>query len=143
MTEPLPPRERVWAAYREYHPRAMLSPERGRLIDRRLAEGYPVDLLIDAIHGNHADPHCNGENDRLKQYHAINLILRDADHIERYAELAEAVRPLDPVEVAWDQYQRWASGSPLGAVGALEMVAGTYPDEIVAEIQRRVEGEPA
>jgi hypothetical protein len=132
--------DEIWAVYRDYHPRAMLSPERRRMIQRRLDEGYPADLLIDAIRGNHTDPHCNGENDRTKQYHAIGLILRDADHIERYAELAEAERPSDPVEKAWAWYENLI-GSGAAPSSALDLIEGNVPEEIAAEIRRRVEGE--
>lgn len=131
--------EEVWAAYLAHHPQAMLSDERRKLIMRRLGEGYSVELLVAAIDGNHVDPHCNGENDRFKQYHSISLILRDADRIERFAELASVARPVDPVESAWRQYQHWVGRH--GSVVALDMVGGTYPDEVVAEVYRRVEGD--
>lgn len=81
----------VWMEYLRYHPRAILTAQRERLIQRRLDE-YPVETLIDAIRGNHLDPFCSGENDRLRAYHGIGLILRDADHIERYAEMTQ-VKP--------------------------------------------------
>jgi hypothetical protein len=132
--------DQIWEVYREYHRGAFLSPERRRLIDKRLAEGYPPELLIDAIRGNHLDPHCNGENDRMKQYHAISLIFRDADHIERYAELVEVDRPQDPVENAWEWYDRLVKGGAAPSA-ALDLIEGNVSDEIAAEIRRRVEGE--
>lgn len=138
MTES--PADRVWAAYTKHHPRAFLSSERSRLINKRLGEGYPADVLIDAIDGNHLDPHCSGENDRMKQYHSLSLILRDADHIERYAELVEGERPVDPVDNAWELYQGWAEVE--GHVEALDRAAGTFPDEVVEALRLRVEGEP-
>lgn len=79
--------DKVWDTYTHHHPRARGTPDRRRLIKRRL-EHYPADTLIAAIHGNHADPHCNGDNDRGQTYHSLELILRSAGHIERYAELA-------------------------------------------------------
>jgi hypothetical protein len=80
-------RETVWAAYHDRHPQSVLSRERRRLLDRRL-DDYSAETLVSAIAGNHLDPHCNGENPSGKQYHDFELILRDADHIERYADVA-------------------------------------------------------
>ena len=77
----------VWDAYRQLHPRATLSPERRKLIARRLADGFDVATLQRAIEGNHLDPFCSGQNDSGAKYHDIKLILRDGDHIERYAAL--------------------------------------------------------
>lgn len=80
-------RDTVWAAYQDRHPQSVLSPERRSLLDRRL-DDFTVEQLTAAIVGNHLDPYCNGENPSGKQYHDFELILRDADHIERYANLA-------------------------------------------------------
>lgn len=78
--------ETVWTAYSAHHPRAQLTTHRRDLIRRRLKD-HPAATLAAAIHGNHKDPHCNGQNDRGTEFHALTLILRDADHIERYAAL--------------------------------------------------------
>jgi hypothetical protein len=80
-------RARVWSAYQAHHPRASFSVERKRLIDSRLREGFSVDQLIAAIEGNHRDAYCNGANRDGRQYHAFNLILRDADKIEQYGDV--------------------------------------------------------
>lgn len=79
--------EKVWDAYREHHPRASGTPQRRALIKRRL-EHYDAATLVDAVHGNHADAYCNGENPAGKEYHSLELILRGGDHIEKYAALA-------------------------------------------------------
>ena len=80
----------VWEAYREHHPAARLTTTgknpRRQLIIAKLKE-YPVDVLVAAVHGNHNDPHANGQNDRNREYHDLELILRDAKHIEEYAGL--------------------------------------------------------
>lgn len=77
----------VWSAYQEHHPTAKMTTNRRDLIRRRLKE-HPVDVLVAAVHGNHRSPfHC-GENRDGKKYHALELILRDADKIEGFAELA-------------------------------------------------------
>jgi hypothetical protein len=95
-------RETVWAAYQDRHPQSVLSSERRNLLDRRL-DDYPAETLVAAIAGNHLDPHCNGENPSGKQYHDFELILRDADHIERYAGIATHGIPERPPEgiVEW------------------------------------------
>jgi hypothetical protein len=77
----------VWGEYQKLHPQAKLSAERKRLIASRLRL-YPADMLIAAIHGNHADPYCNGENPTGTTYHDLGLIIRNADKIEKYAALA-------------------------------------------------------
>lgn len=76
----------VWAAYVEHHPQATLTKSRQQLIRRRLAE-HPAEKLVAAIEGNHRDPWCNGENPSGKTYHALELILRDAEKIEKYASV--------------------------------------------------------
>lgn len=84
--------DRVWQAYQEHHPRSVLTPERRRLIQRRLA-AYPAETLIDAVHGNHRDPYCSGENPTGKTYHELELILRNADKIEKYAGITATAAP--------------------------------------------------
>ena len=78
----------VWSSYAARHPRARLDAKTQRLIAARLAEGWTVEDLRQAVDGNHADPHCNGENDRGKQYHSAELIFRDSAHVQAYIETA-------------------------------------------------------
>lgn len=65
-----------------------LDPKRARLIEARLREGYGVDRLRAAISGACATPFNRGENERGSVYLDLGLILRDADHIERFAAAA-------------------------------------------------------
>lgn len=83
--------DRVWGNYQHRHPTARLTTARRELIKRRLRD-YDVDTLKAAIEGNHLDPFCNGENDRGQTYHGLELILRDAEHVERYAAIAHQSR---------------------------------------------------
>jgi len=78
----------VYATYRSYHKASptKASPKHRRLIGARLKEGFEREVLELAIHGNHCDPHCCGENERNKTYHGLDLILRDADHVTSYLE---------------------------------------------------------
>ena len=79
----------VFVAYLEHHPRATFTTEgknhRRGLIERALKMGKPVDELVAAVHGIHTSDY------HLENGHAANLelTLRDADHIERYAAMWE------------------------------------------------------
>ncbi len=72
-----------------------LDPKRARLIEARLREGYGTDRLRAAISGACATPFNRGENDHGKFYLDLGLILRDAEHIERFEAAAprEVARP--------------------------------------------------
>jgi hypothetical protein len=70
------------------HPRAVLDDKRGRLIAARLRDGYTVDRLKAAIDGCAKSPHHMGENDRRTVYDDIELICRDAKHIEHFERIA-------------------------------------------------------
>lgn len=81
----------VFAHYRTYHPRAFRKPaatsKEWRAIQARLREGFSVDDLRAAIDGNHRSPfHC-GENDRGKEYHALELIVRDGSKVTQFVEI--------------------------------------------------------
>ena len=65
-----------------------LDPKRARLIEARLREGYGADRLRAAISGACATPFNRGENDHGKFYLDLGLILRDAEHIERFEAAA-------------------------------------------------------
>jgi hypothetical protein len=68
-------------------PRAVLDDDRRSLIERRLAEGHAVEDLKAAIDGYAKSPWHNGENDRRKKYLNLELMLRDAEHIEQGLDL--------------------------------------------------------
>jgi uncharacterized protein YdaU (DUF1376 family) len=83
----------VFAHYRQWHPRAMVTPrpesKEWRSIAARLREGATVEDLCKAIDGYHRDPwHC-GENDRNKAYLDLSLIMRDGTHVQRGLEYAD------------------------------------------------------
>lgn len=48
---------------------------------------YPVDDVIDAVQGWQNEPFYCGENDRHTIYNEITLLLRDAEHIERFRDM--------------------------------------------------------
>jgi hypothetical protein len=71
------------------HPQAKLTPERQRKISTAL-KNYSAASLCQAIDGCAVTPHNMGQNDRGEVYDDIELILRDAKHIERFAHNAES-----------------------------------------------------
>lgn len=77
---------KVWSTYRGYHPKAALSAtgknNRKGIIERAL-KLHDADTCVAAIHGIHASDYhvSNGYAGDLE------LTLRDADHIEKYAAL--------------------------------------------------------
>lgn len=68
------------------HQRAKATPERKRLIAKAL-KAYTVEELQQAITGVTRSPHHMGQNDRHTRYDDLELILRDAKHIEGFIRL--------------------------------------------------------
>lgn len=66
--------------------RTVLSTKRRRLI-RKALEDYTVDELVAAVRGWRHSPHHRGENKTSTVYNDIELLLRDAEHIERFRDL--------------------------------------------------------
>jgi hypothetical protein len=66
------------------HPRAKFDSKRERLIIKALQLGYRIDELKQAIDGCKNTPFNMGKNDRNQVYDDITLVLRDAEHIERF-----------------------------------------------------------
>lgn len=69
------------------HPKAKATPERKRLIAKALKVYSVADLQL-AITGVTKSPHHMGENGTRTVYDDIELILRDAKHIESFLRLA-------------------------------------------------------
>lgn len=66
--------------------RVALDDKRKRKIVAAL-KLYPVDDVLDAVRGWQNDPFYCGENDRHTIYNEITLLLRDAEHIERFRDM--------------------------------------------------------
>lgn len=82
----------AWIEVAQRTERTVLSPKRRRLIRQALAQ-YPLDDVLDAVRGwLFSDFHC-GENPGRKVYNEIELLLRDAEHIEQFRDLARRARP--------------------------------------------------
>jgi hypothetical protein len=76
----------AWASTR-HHPNAVkLTAERRRLIARQLKH-YPVGDLVAAVQGWTRSAFHRGENDQGVPYNDLDLILRDAAHIEKFRDL--------------------------------------------------------
>ena len=71
------------------HPRAKLDAKRKRNIKARLKDGYTVADLLTAIDGCRKTPHNMGENEQRTKYDDIELICRDAVHVDRFIANAE------------------------------------------------------
>lgn len=66
------------------HPQAKLDKKRKGVIHKALQLGYSIADLKKAISGCAQTPFNMGQNDRQQIYDDISLILRDAEHIERF-----------------------------------------------------------
>lgn len=77
--------------------RCVLDPKRQRLIAARLKE-FPPEDLVAAVRGWKHSPFHRGENDRQTVYNDLELILRDARHVEQFRDLV-GVEPKE--EAPW------------------------------------------
>ena len=73
---------------------------------------YPIAAIIEAIDGCARTPHNMGDNDQHERYDSIELILRDAQHIDRFRR--NAANPPRPAGAAngtppWEHALRLAS----------------------------------
>ncbi len=66
------------------HPRAKLDVKRKKFIRGRLKDGFSVNDLKLAITGCRASPFHMGVNDRNTVYDDLDLICRDAKHVEQF-----------------------------------------------------------
>ena len=70
------------------HPRAKLDDKRKRKINSLLKIGYTVDDLKTAVDGCKASPFHQGQNKRKTIYDDIELICRDASHVDKFIKTA-------------------------------------------------------
>jgi hypothetical protein len=81
----------VISHYQSYHPRARPGAKERKKIRDRLKERHSVEDLCKAIDGCHRSPHHCGQNERGTKYQSLELIMRDASHIQQFLEV-----PSDP-----------------------------------------------
>ena len=83
----------VYNHYRSHHPgkpiKMATGSKEGKAVSARLKEGYSVETLCRAIDGCHLTPHNQGQNDRGQKFLGLELIMRTADQVTRFAETAE------------------------------------------------------
>lgn len=78
----------VFEHYLSLGHRAAWTTKRRRLIRARLDEKFTEDELKRSLDGFHASPFHRGENDRKTVYLDLELLFRDAKHVEEGLELA-------------------------------------------------------
>lgn len=71
------------------HPRAKLDGKRYKAIRGRLSNGYSVSDLCKAIDGCKRSPYHMGDNEQGTVYDDIELICRDAPHVDKFLKLSE------------------------------------------------------
>lgn len=71
------------------HPKARFDNQRRKDIERGFGLGFSVQEMKLAILGCSRTPHNIGVNTSKKRYDSLNLIFRDADHIERFMATGE------------------------------------------------------
>jgi hypothetical protein len=76
---------RTWQEATRKH-RAQLDPKRRRRIKAALAQ-YPLQDVLDAVRGWQHSPHHCGQNNTATVYNDLDLLLRDAEHLERFRDL--------------------------------------------------------
>lgn len=69
-------------------PRAKWAPGKRERLIRQALRSHGLETVIAAIDGCSGSPFHMGENDRRQRYDSLELILRDAEHIERFADMA-------------------------------------------------------
>lgn len=81
--------EQVFAAWQQStgKHRAVLDPKRQRLI-RGALKSHGLEVTLLAVRGWENSPHHRGENERGTVYNDLELLLRDAKHIEQFAGYA-------------------------------------------------------
>lgn len=81
------------------HPRSVMDEKRKALALRAL-KVYSIEQLKRALTGMMASPFHQGKTDRnsTKKYDQFELLLRDAEHIERFISLADRYAPRQKAE---------------------------------------------
>lgn len=75
--------------YQTYHPRSRPGEKERKAIAARLKNGYSVADLAKAIDGNHLSPYHCGENKDGREYHNLELIVREASKVDQFMAAAD------------------------------------------------------
>lgn len=85
-------------------PRSLLDDKRRKLIRNALKTGYSVDQLKQAIDGCAKSAWHMGQNDRMTKYNGLDLILRNAEHIDKFMLMTEQGAKPRPSEFDLSRY---------------------------------------
>lgn len=94
----------AWKLSTERTSATQLDAKRSRLISAAL-KAYPLADVLDAVRGWENDPFHRGENAASKSYNDLSLLLRDADHIEKFRDLARGPRLTSRAGLSTNGYQ--------------------------------------
>lgn len=72
-----------------HHPDAKLTGDRRRVIGARLADGYSVDQICQAITGCSKSAFHMGDNDRNRTYDGLHLICRSGEKLEEFQNMSQ------------------------------------------------------
>lgn len=92
--------------------RSRLDDKRRKAILARFRDGYTVEDLQLAVMGCKASEFHNGANDRGRRYVSIELICRDADHVDSFIEIAEKAAGVEMARIARGQAKPEAPAEP-------------------------------
>lgn len=83
--------DKIFAVWQHLHTngRSRLDDRRRKTIRTRLQDGFTIDDMTDAIYGCYLSAFHMGDNDRRTRYNDICLILRDAEHVDRFIAIYE------------------------------------------------------
>jgi hypothetical protein len=113
--------------------RAQLDPKRRRKIQVAL-KAYPLADVLDAVQGWKHSPHHCGANDQATVYNELTLLLRDAEHIERFRDLWRRGPPAplgkQTARAASTYRQMQAMGGDNGDVGRVDPDRGQAQREL-------------
>lgn len=88
------------------HARARIDSKRETVIKGRLKDGYTVEDLKLAIDGCAACAWHMGANDRNTRFDSITLILRDADHVDKFITYGEEAHRVALARIARQEQQK-------------------------------------
>lgn len=82
--------------------RTVLTKQRRRVIEARIAEGYEADDLLAAVRGWKRSPfHC-GDNETRTVYNELTLLLRNGENVERFRDMEVNRANVHPVAAVRD-----------------------------------------
>lgn len=91
------------------HPQARLDDKRAKAIGQRLADGYTVGQLCQAVDGCRKSPYHMGQNDSNTVYDDIELICRNTSKVESFINRGSATpNGINPgLQSQIDSLQEW------------------------------------